>query len=551
MNLISYLYRHSWRLLLFSALASIVAGLSGAALVAVIGAGVNAVNASAPLAGLAWAFFGLVLLHLVTKSASELTLLHLTHRAICELRITLSRKLLATPQPRLQELGKPALLVNMTTDVDTFARAFQWLPLAFANLIIIAACLAYLAWLSWQLFLLLLVFLGLGILGFHLGERQPLSLLEQVRDQMDRLYRHFRDLIEGSRELQLNRRRSYLFINQVLGREAEKYRQTLISSLKTYAWLINFGSVLFFVVMGLMLFVVPQWLPQPATVLSTVTLLLLYLIRPISELVVALPIMRQASIALIRLERLENDLMASGAVARHELATGQALPQPFARASGWQLELKGLRHHYPSSTDDSQFVLGPLDVTLSQGEILYIVGGNGSGKTTLAMLLLGLYPPDEGQIVLDGVAVSEANVADYRQHFAAVFADFHLFEHLLDDSHGAIDSRAQHYLQALGMAHKVSVSDGHFTTTGLSSGQKKRLALVSAYLEDRPIYLFDEWAADQDPAFKKVFYTELLPELKAAGKTVIVITHDDAYFDCADRILKLADGHAAGTPSAT
>ncbi|CDG83359.1 hypothetical protein [Janthinobacterium agaricidamnosum] len=57
------------------------------------------------------------------------------------------------------------------------------------------------------------------------------------------------------------------------------------------------------------------------------------------------------------------------------------------------------------------------------------------------------------------------------------------------------------------------------------------------------MYLFGEWAAGQDRLFKRVFYTRLLPDLKARGKTVILITHDDAYFHCADRVIKLEDGH--------
>jgi putative ATP-binding cassette transporter len=65
---------------------------------------------------------------------------------------------------------------------------------------------------------------------------------------------------------------------------------------------------------------------------------------------------------------------------------------------------------------------------------------------------------------------------------------------------------------------------------------------MAAYLEDRPVYLFDEWAADQDPLFKEMFYREFLPELKSRGKTVIVITHDDRYFPVADRIIKLENG---------
>jgi putative pyoverdin transport system ATP-binding/permease protein len=158
------------------------------------------------------------------------------------------------------------------------------------------------------------------------------------------------------------------------------------------------------------------------------------------------------------------------------------------------------------------------------------------------MLLLGLYEPERGCIELKGVPVDGRNIAHYRQHFSAVFADFHLFDEMLGTDQQDIKDLATRYLDALGLTHKVQVKSGQFTTTKLSTGQRKRLALVSSYLEDRPVYLFDEWAADQDPAFKRVFYRELLPELKSRGKTVIVISHDDAYFDCADRIVTLFEG---------
>jgi len=184
-----------------------------------------------------------------------------------------------------------------------------------------------------------------------------------------------------------------------------------------------------------------------------------------------------------------------------------------------------------------------LNLTIHQGEIVFIVGGNGSGKTTLAMLLLGLYEPEMGSIVLNGTSVNEANLDKYRQYFSAVFSDFHLFEQLLGTDRHDLSVQATRYVEILNMAHKVKVVDGKFSTINLSTGQRKRLALVSSYLEDRPIYLFDEWAADQDPVFKRIFYTELLPDLKVRGKTILVITHDDAYFSCADRIIKLEDGH--------
>ena len=546
MKLLSYLYRQSGVLLLFSAVAGIVSGLSGAALVAVISKGIGAPEDQ--LAGLATVFFSLALLHLLAKSSSEISLLRLTQSAICDLRIALSRKLLAAPQKRLQELGKPGLLVILTKDVDNFTQSFVSLPVAFGNVIIVVSCFAYMAWLSWQLFLLMVLFLALGILSFHFAERGPLKLLSKVREQMDTLYQHFRDLIEGSKELQLNAARGRLFIEKVIAAEAFEFRKNVVISMKGYTFVVNFGTILFYLVIGLMLFVVPQWLPQPPEILSAITLTLLYLVRPITELVVSMPVVRNAAIALERIQQLDQDLAGGPGMAQTVAPEPRKAPG-FAAGTDWTLELGGIRHHYPSSSDDSQFVLGPLDLTIRQGEILYIVGGNGSGKTTLAMLILGLYRPDEGTIRLNGTPVDETNIDAYRQNFSAVFADFHLFEHLLDSDQASLGERAQHYIQALGMAHKVKVVDGKFSTISLSTGQRKRLALVSAYLEDRPIYLFDEWAADQDPVFKRVFYTELLPELKSRGKTVIVITHDDAYFGCADRVLKLEDGHRGIAPS--
>jgi putative ATP-binding cassette transporter len=287
-------------------------------------------------------------------------------------------------------------------------------------------------------------------------------------------------------------------------------------------------------IIGVLVFVVPAWMPQSGKVLATTTVVLLYLIRPIIELVGSLPSLRQAAIALDRIELLDGEL-------------GNGVTQPksgecFASMGPLHLKLTGVCHGYTGATEDRRFTLGPVDLEIYQGEIVFIVGGNGSGKTTLAMLLLGLYAPEAGEINLNGVPVTNDNRVSYRQMFSAVFTDFHLFEQLLDVDQDSLRSKAIHYINRLGMHHKVKVVGNRFSTISLSSGQRKRLAMVSAYLEDRPIYLFDEWAADQDPAFKRVFYAELLPELKAKGKTVVVITHDDAYFSCADRVIKVQEG---------
>jgi putative ATP-binding cassette transporter len=211
-----------------------------------------------------------------------------------------------------------------------------------------------------------------------------------------------------------------------------------------------------------------------------------------------------------------------------------------------RLELKGIVHSYHREQEDSHFVLGPLDLTFHPGELVFLVGGNGCGKSTLAKILAGLYVPEAGEIRLDGRLITDKNRDEYRQLFSAVFADFYLFENLLGLNRPNVDVQAGEYLELLHLQHKVKVRDGVLSTTAVSQGQRKRLALLTAYVEDRPFYLFDEWAADQDPYFKGVFYTQLLPELKSRGKTVLVISHDDKYFDVADRIIKMDYGKLNG-----
>jgi putative ATP-binding cassette transporter len=201
---------------------------------------------------------------------------------------------------------------------------------------------------------------------------------------------------------------------------------------------------------------------------------------------------------------------------------------------------------YESSEVPEAFVLGPLDLSLRRGEVVFIVGGNGSGKSTFVKLLTGLYTPQVGAIHLGGALITDKNRSWYRDHFAAVFSDFFLFDRLLGLDGDGVDTQAREWLRRLELDAKVEIRGGAFSTTALSQGQRKRLALLTAFLEDRPIYVFDEWAADQDPHYRDIFYRGLLPELKARGKTVVVISHDERYYHLGDRVVKLEYGQIAG-----
>jgi putative ATP-binding cassette transporter len=534
-NMLLHLYRHSWRRFLLAAVCGMLSGFAGAGVVRLISRSTTD-HGQLPL--IASTFFLLCAAQVICKACSEIALVGLTQEMICRLRIGLSRKLLATPFKTLESLGKARLLVTLTADVDTFSQAGQLLPAVFGNSMVVLVCVGYMAFLSWQVFLGFTTFLLVSAVAYQVCETWPLQQMRKVREQMDVVYRHFRSLLDGTRELQLNRERGGFFVQHVIGPSARHSQALFVRATIGYSLVANAGGALFFVVIGLLLFVLPTWFPQPPTTVVAVTFLLLYLIQPITFIMTALPFLRQSAIALARIRQLDHGLTGS-AEPSHALG-----PNPFVHAVAGAplLRLKRVCHQFAGLTEDRPFILGPIDLSIRAGETVFLVGGNGSGKTTLAMLLLGLYEPERGSIELNGIPVDAGSVVHYRQWFSAVFADFHLFDEVLCGNQQEVPEQAASYLSRLQIADKVKVESGRFSTTSLSLGQRKRMALVSAYLEDRPIYLFDEWAADQDPAFKWVFYRELLPELKARGKTVLVISHDDAYFNCADRLLKLDRG---------
>jgi putative ATP-binding cassette transporter len=301
-----------------------------------------------------------------------------------------------------------------------------------------------------------------------------------------------------------------------------------------YAGADSWGHFLFFVLLALTLFGLPTaGYADPRTLLGY-TLIILYMKAPVEIILALLPMVARARIALRQLESLGLQLKSLPA----ETAQNG---QPHSGSAPMLLELDGITHSYRREREEGSFTLGPIDLSFYSGEVVFVVGGNGSGKTTLAKLISGLYAPESGDIRLNGIEITDGLRDYYRQHFSAVFSDFFLFESFIGLGSN-LDAQASQYLKDLELDHKVEIKDGKLSTTELSQGQRKRLALLTAYLEDRPFYIFDEWASDQDPVFKQVFYNRIVPALRERGKAVIVITHDDKYFHCADRLIKLDFG---------
>jgi putative ATP-binding cassette transporter len=536
--MIRFLLRGSRWILLCSVLTGLVSGLGGAGLIAVIN---RALDHDAP-ADMGFWFAGLCALLLLARGASALLLMRLGQNVILDLRLSLSRRILAAPLARLQALGPARVLACLTQDVATLAEAFQWLPLVCVNATLVAGCLAYLGWLSGLLAGLVGAALLLGVGCFLVADTFAMRSLHRARECDDALHGHFRGLTQGIKELKLHGPRRAAFLDGCLRATAAHYRRHYVRGMGFSILAGNWGNGLFYIVIGLVLFVLPLYQDLAQDVVRGYCLTILYLMAPMAVLLDGLPALGRAGIALQKIEALGQEPDESA-------ATPAAPPRPFA-ARPATLEFSGVTHRYRSERDERSFTLGPVDLTLRPGELVFLVGGNGSGKTTLSLLLVGLYTPEQGEIRLGGRRVTDATREHYRQQFSAVFADFHLFDSLLGFRGGELDAEARAYLACLQLDHKVRIDNGAFSTVALSQGQRKRLALLVAYLEDRPFYVFDEWAADQDPVFKKIFYTELLPALKARGKTVVVITHDDSYFHVADRCLKLAEGRLSEPPRA-
>ncbi|TRW90625.1 cyclic peptide export ABC transporter [Candidatus Methylobacter oryzae] len=523
----------SSRLMIFGVLLTgLSSGLSSAALVALIN---STLSNSLDARLLPWLFGGLSIAVLSSGFLSHYLLNRLSTKIVCDLRIHISRLILAAPYPYLQKFGKSALLANLTEDITAIAMASQVLPGVCINLAVVAGCMVYLSWLSWQLSLVLGGVILFGVLSSSLFREWPKKAVLKTRNEYDVLSGNFRALTEGIRELKLHRQRSDAFMAQSLAASALAYRRYSFRSAMAFLVVNQWAQLLYYAAIGVILYVFPMCQVIDQKVIGGYALVFLFMMSPLTILTTSLPIFSRATVSLQKVRQLGDQLKSQAAQADMP-DKNEAYPN----FSG--LSLQGVAHSFHREKENRNFTLGPIDLDFKPGELVFLIGGNGSGKTTLAMLLIGLYVPEQGFIRWNGEAVDERNRDDYLQNFSVIFSDFYLFDELYGVGNENNQSLADDYLQRLHLHHKVKIENGRFSSVDLSQGQRKRLALVVAYLEDRPFYVFDEWAADQDPEFKHLFYTELLPALKARGKTVLVISHDDRYFYLADRCIKLEEG---------
>ena len=479
---------------------------------------------------LALTFVGLGLGKAFTAYVSGRVADSYSHESMAELRRELIAKLLLVPYLRFERLGGARAYAALTTDVMLVNSAVQASAGLLVNCAVLVGGAAYLLYLDPRALAVLSV---LGLVGFAIYRAmsgRARAMLRLARGEYDRLLSHFRALTEGAKELKQHAARRRAFVDGPLLETTERLLAHELEGNGRYLLGQAVNSLLVLAMIGIVLFALGGEHGMSGGVASGYVLVGLYLTGPLASVLRLLPQFASAEIALTRIAEVG---VALGST------SGEPSADPSVRPSFASIELRAATHRYE---DEGGFALGPISLRIAPAEILFITGGNGSGKSTLAKLLAGLYEPQSGELRWDGHPVGHATRDAYRQLWSAVFSEFYLFDRFYGLPAPDLDTRARELLQTLDLAHVVQVEGGALSTLDLSRGQRKRLALLTALLEDRPLYLLDEWAADQDPEFKQIFYQRLVPELKRRGKAVIVVTHDDRYFGVADRVLELRDG---------
>ena len=530
-GLLAFLVRSSPASALAAVVFGAVGGACGVGLLATIPRALRGDGSGATPALMA-GYAGLTLLAVAARVGSQLAMVRLAQGAVARLVRHLSARVLALPLRRFEAMDPGALLALLTEDVAVLAGALAALPNLVVNATVVLGCLAYLGFVSRPVLLATLAFAVPAVLSHEGIARLGRRRLVAARAEHDALAAGVRALVEGFKELKLHRGHRKAFLREAIGDASERVRAGTTSGLAVFALLTGWMQALFFGYLGLLLFVLPGVVDVSPEARAAGVLTVVFAFAPLDMLLNALPVFARAAASMARIEAAGITL---GASAVDDPAELPASPGPLRGP----VVLRGLTYSYPGESGGEGFHLGPVGLTVRPGETLFLVGGNGSGKTTLLKLLTGLYPPDSGEIVCEGRPVTPEGLDDYRQKFSVVFADGFLFPKLPNVD---LDGRAGDWLDTLGLKGKVRVERGAFSTTDLSVGQRKRLALLAACLDDRPVLVLDEWASHQDPPFKKAFYLEILPALKASGKTLVVISHDEAFFDAADRVVHLTEG---------
>lgn len=432
-----------------------------------------------------------------------------------------------------ERVNRGNILNLISADAEIVSLAVNDLLAAASATAVLAFLFGYCLFLSVPGFLLAAAVLGIVFLCFYLWDASVKQLQTEARNYDARYANDVSAVFEGFKELKVDNRSAEHHQREASGNRRGSMRARLIAD-KTFNKIKILGSSYTLLCAGAIVFILPEWSPTGAAAAPAFVAVFLFSSTTIGEIFVAIPSVVRAQNAIAHILDLEASLIKKQGAAYETAAPDKELD--------WtRFELRDAVFRYPDGTEfESNFEVGPVNLTIERGNIIFIVGGNGSGKSTFLKLLLTLYDCESGEICLDDRPLEKSEITSFRNQFATVFTDFYLFPKVQISADCGFTP--QQLLRMMELDKVTDIVDGVITNEKLSTGQRKRLALVARILEGKPILVLDEWAADQDPEFRRRFYHELLPELKANGRTIIAVSHDDRYFDAADQVYRMEDG---------
>jgi len=458
--------------------------------------------------------------------------------AIYNVRIRLTRKIQQVELPFMEEKGSNLLYARFTKSDTLISQAIPQITGAAQMSVLLIFSFLYLAYISPLSFLISMASIIIAVFVFLSRTKYIKALLQEVQKKEVNYFKSISHLINGFKEIKINKKKGEDIL-QTIASQSSEIEKIKIEVGRQESRLWGHGRILVYTLLPILIFVVPSISEIHSASIYKISSTILFITGPIAILINTMPILNRVHLSIDELVQLEKEMdRATGDLDAEESVKNDLIFLNFE-----EIIIKDVSFSYPDSDPNrgSDFRAGPFDERIAKGELLFIVGGNGSGKSTFIKLLTGLYYPDDGEMCVDSSKIDKTNYPALRNLFSAIYTDFHLFDKFYGVKN--IDaSTVNHWLKKMKMEGKVEYHNGGFTRTSLSTGQRKRLAFIAAMLEDKPVLVMDEFAADQDPQFRKYFYETLLPELKLMGKTVIAVTHDDHYFHVADRLLKMEEG---------
>ncbi|MEQ9404348.1 MAG: cyclic peptide export ABC transporter [Cyclobacteriaceae bacterium] len=509
-------------------LMSILSSLSNVVVIILV---TSAIGSNIELQYSIFYFLLTVSVYLAGRRFVQVSLIKYSRDLVFDLQNHLIQKIFAMSYQKFEKIEHGKIYTTLNDDVNVIGQSSNILVNLISSIITTIGAFVYLSFLAfWATILMTFLILTISVLYYYVSKSTNFYF-EEARNSRSVFMGLLNGLIDGYMELSLHSKKKMEFKDDIASSADEFRVKTSVANVRfVNAFLI--GESLLLILLGATSIGMSHLFPGIAlfTILSFV-IIVLYLIGPINGILGAVPALLQLRISWIRVQDFTKQIPVDTKLSLKPI-------QKLEKVN--KLEFTGVKYNYESDNGDNPgFKVGPLNFTVSAGEILFIIGGNGSGKTTLAKLLTGLYSPSEGTITINNTSVRSSELGEF---FSVVFNPLHLFEKLYGIDLGNNISLKKKKLKLLDLEGKVKITNNKYDTINLSGGQRKRLALLRCYLEDSSIYLFDEWAADQDPIYRKFFYRTLLPEMKSLGKVVIAITHDDHYFDSADKIIKMNQG---------